>query len=219
MQCVRPPGGSPGRRWPPGSSTAKWALGPRASGALAPALLQLAFLLPVSNPPFSLAHLGGGSSGALPKWEGWSPTFALGPGLFAPPSWPNGTTTTSTVLARPAQPPQASVPRKGQLGRGLKGKPLSSHSQKGCQWACGSGWSRKGSWWSTHQVPLRTVHNPTRNLGSIPHSSVLAWRIPGTGEPGGLPSMGLHRVGHDWSDLAAAAPLPQWEDKLIANCI
>jgi len=29
------------------------------------------------------------------------------------------------------------------------------------------------------------------------HSTVLAWRIPGTGEPGGLPSMGLHRVGHD----------------------
>ena len=37
-----------------------------------------------------------------------------------------------------------------------------------------------------------------------PHSSVLAWRIPGTGEPGGLPSMGSHRVGHDRSDLAAA---------------
>ena len=37
------------------------------------------------------------------------------------------------------------------------------------------------------------------------HSSVLAWRIPGMGGPGGLPSMGLHRVGHDWSDLAAAA--------------
>ena len=36
------------------------------------------------------------------------------------------------------------------------------------------------------------------------HSSVLAWRIPGMGEPGGLPFMGLHRVGHDWSDLAAA---------------
>ena len=36
-------------------------------------------------------------------------------------------------------------------------------------------------------------------------SSVLAWRIPGTEEPGGLPSMGSHRVGHDWSDLAAAA--------------
>ena len=37
------------------------------------------------------------------------------------------------------------------------------------------------------------------------HSSVLAWRIPGTGEPDGLQSMGSHRVGHDWSDLAAAA--------------
>ena len=37
------------------------------------------------------------------------------------------------------------------------------------------------------------------------HSSTLAWKIPGTGGPGGLPSMGSHRVGHDWSDLAAAA--------------
>ena len=36
------------------------------------------------------------------------------------------------------------------------------------------------------------------------HSSVFAWRIPGTREPGGLPSMGSHRVGHDWSDLAVA---------------
>ena len=38
------------------------------------------------------------------------------------------------------------------------------------------------------------------------HSIVLAWRIPGTGgEPGGLPAVGSHRVGHDGSDLAAAA--------------
>ena len=37
------------------------------------------------------------------------------------------------------------------------------------------------------------------------HSSILAWRIPGMGEPGGLPSMGLHRLRHNWSDLAAAA--------------
>ena len=36
------------------------------------------------------------------------------------------------------------------------------------------------------------------------HPSVLAWRIPGTGEPGGLSSLGSHRVRHDWSDLAAA---------------
>ena len=37
------------------------------------------------------------------------------------------------------------------------------------------------------------------------HSSTLAWRIPGTGEPGRLLSIGSHRAGHDWSDLAAAA--------------
>ena len=37
------------------------------------------------------------------------------------------------------------------------------------------------------------------------HSSALAWRIPGTAEPGGLLSMGSHRIGHNWSDLAAAA--------------
>ena len=50
------------------------------------------------------------------------------------------------------------------------------------------------------------------------HSSVLAWRIPETREPGGLPSMGLHRVGHDWSDLAAAAAadsIPGWADPLV----
>ena len=42
-----------------------------------------------------------------------------------------------------------------------------------------------------------------------PHSSTLAWKIPGTEETGGLPSMGSHRVRHDWRDLAAAAGLEQ----------
>ena len=41
--------------------------------------------------------------------------------------------------------------------------------------------------------------------GMATPSSILAWRIPGTEEPGGLPSMGSHRVGQDWSNLAAAA--------------
>ena len=45
------------------------------------------------------------------------------------------------------------------------------------------------------------------------HSSVLAWRIPGTGEPGGLLSMESHRVGHDWSDVAAAAAEEVQPDK------
>ena len=42
------------------------------------------------------------------------------------------------------------------------------------------------------------------------HSSILAWSIPGTEEPGGLLSMGSHRVGHNWSNLAAAAPWTKW---------
>ena len=68
------------------------------------------------------------------------------------------------------------------------------------------------------QVAQRLKHLPAmqetwvRSLGQedplekemATHSSVLAWRIPGMGQPGGLPSMGSHRVGHDWSDLAAA---------------
>ena len=52
---------------------------------------------------------------------------------------------------------------------------------------------------------LFTFHFPALEKEMEAHSSVLAWRIPETGEPGGLPSIGLHRVEHDWSDLAAAA--------------
>ena len=50
------------------------------------------------------------------------------------------------------------------------------------------------------------------------HSSVLAWRIPGTAEPGGLLSMGLLSVGHDWSDLAAEVPVRRVDlDGLLAR--
>ena len=52
-------------------------------------------------------------------------------------------------------------------------------------------------------LSLFTFHALEKEMAA--HSSVLAWRIPGTGEPGGLLSMGSHRVGHDCSDLAAAA--------------
>ena len=52
------------------------------------------------------------------------------------------------------------------------------------------------------------------------HSRVLAWRIPGMGEPGGLPSMGSHRVEHDWSDLAAAYIRKQVQfDWLTYSCV
>ena len=49
------------------------------------------------------------------------------------------------------------------------------------------------------------------------HSSVLAWRIPGIEEPGGLPSMGSHRVGHDWSDFVAAATFISLNQNQIVN--
>ena len=54
---------------------------------------------------------------------------------------------------------------------------------------------------------LHIISKPNRDLekAMAPHSSTLAWRIPWTQEPGGLPSTGSNRVGHDWSDLAAAA--------------
>ena len=49
------------------------------------------------------------------------------------------------------------------------------------------------------------------------HFSVLAWRISGTGEPGGLPSMGSHRVAHVWSDRAAAASIWHGDWPAVAN--
>ena len=53
-------------------------------------------------------------------------------------------------------------------------------------------------------ISLSLFHFHALEKEMATHSSVLACRIPGTGEPGGLTSMGSHRVGHDWSDLAVA---------------
>ena len=50
-----------------------------------------------------------------------------------------------------------------------------------------------------------TLHFHALEKDMATHSSTLAWRIPGTGEPGGLPPVGSHRVGHGWSNAAAAA--------------
>ena len=55
-----------------------------------------------------------------------------------------------------------------------------------------------------------TFHFHTLEREMATHFSVLAWRIPGMGEPGGLLSMGSHRVRHNWSDLAAAAAGGSW---------
>ena len=74
-------------------------------------------------------------------------------------------------------------------------------------WAAVHGVARSRTWLSDFTF---TFHFHALEKEMATHSSVLAWRIPGTGEPGGLLSMGSHRVGHDWSDLAAAAAfIPQ----------
>ena len=80
-----------------------------------------------------------------------------------------------------------------------------------------------GAWWAAvHGVTKSrtrlsdftfTFHFHTLEKEMTTHSSILAWRIPGTEEPSGLPSMGSHRVGRDWRDLAAAA----WQDSALQS--
>ena len=82
------------------------------------------------------------------------------------------------------------------------------------QYSCLENSMDGGAWWATvHGVAESwtrlsdfafTFHSYALEKEMATHSNVLSWRIPGTGEPGGLPSMGSHRVGHDWRDLAAA---------------
>ena len=83
------------------------------------------------------------------------------------------------------------------------------------QYSCLANPMDGGAWWAAVHGVARsrtrlsdftfTFHFHALEKEMAAHSSVLAWRIPGTGEPCGLPSMGSHRVGHNWSDLAAAA--------------
>ena len=85
------------------------------------------------------------------------------------------------------------------------------------QYSCLENPMGRGAWWAAvHGIAKSqtrvsnftfTFHFHALEKEMASHSSVLAWRIPGTGEPGGLPCMGLHRVVQDWSDLLAAAPL------------
>ena len=78
----------------------------------------------------------------------------------------------------------------------------------GAWWAGVHGVAKSQAWLSDFTF---TFHFDALEKEMATHSSVLAWRIPGIGEPGGLPSMGLHRVGHDWSNLAVAvAAYPNW---------
>ena len=91
----------------------------------------------------------------------------------------------------------------------LPGKSHGWRSLGGC-----SPWGRTGSD-RTEQLHFH-FHSHALEKEVATHSSVLAWRIPGTGEPGGLPSMGSYRVRRDWTDLAAAAAA--WtQNKLVVS--
>ena len=107
---------------------------------------------------------------------------------------------------------------KSSVGEG-DGTPL--------QYSCLANPMDGGAWWAAvHGIAKSrtrlsdftfTFHFHALEKEMATHSSVLAWRIPGTAGPGGLPSMGSHRAGHDWSNLAAAAgKLHQKELMLLA---
>ena len=81
---------------------------------------------------------------------------------------------------------------------------LESPMDGGAWWAAVHGVARSRTQLIDFTFPFH-FHALEKEMAT--HSSVLAWRIPGTGEPGGLPSMGLHRVGHNWRDLAAAVAM------------
>ena len=72
----------------------------------------------------------------------------------------------------------------------------------GAWWAAVHGVAKSRTWLSNFTF---TFHFHALEKEMATHASVLAWRIPRMGEPGGLPSMGSHRFGHDWRDLAALA--------------
>ena len=87
-------------------------------------------------------------------------------------------------------------------GYSLQDSCLESPINGGAWWAAVHWVSGSQTWPSDFTF---TFHFHALEKEMAPHCSVLAWRIPGTGEPSGLPSMGSHRAGHDWSDLAEAA--------------
>ena len=91
-------------------------------------------------------------------------------------------------------------------GDPLQDSCLENHMDRGAWWAVVHGVTKSLTQLSNFTF---TFHFPALEKEMATHSSVLAWRIPGTGEPGGLPSMGSHRVRHHSSDVAAAAAVKE----------
>ena len=95
----------------------------------------------------------------------------------------------------------ASCFREGN-GNPLQHSCLENPLDGGAWWVAVHGVAKSQTWLSDFTL---TFHFHALEKEMATHSSVLAWRIPGTAEPGGLLSMGSHRVRHDWRELAAAA--------------
>ena len=183
---------------------------------------------PIFWPPEELTHLkrpwcweglGAGGEGDDRGWDGWLASLT-------PWTWVWANSGNWWWTGRPAccgswgckesdMTQQLNWTEIYKYTRGYVAKMIGEGNGTPLQYSCLENPMGSGAWWAA-------VHGVTKSRSQLSnftftfnfhaleqematHSSVFTWRIPGTGEPGGLPSMGLHRVGHDWSDLAAAA--------------
>ena len=89
---------------------------------------------------------------------------------------------------------------------------LENPMDRGAWWAAVHGVAKSRTWLSYFTF---TFHFHALEKERANHSRVIALRIPGMGQPGGLPSMGSHRVGHDWSDLVAADSILKSRDIIL----
>ena len=135
--------------------------------------------------------LGAGGEGDDRGWDGWmaSPTLWTWVWVNSRSWWWTG---------------RQAMPAFGEgNGTPLQYSCLENPMDGGAWYAAVHGVAKSRTWLSDFTL---TFHFHALEEEMATHSSVLAWRIPWTEEPGGLPSMGSHRVGHDWSDLAAGRP-------------
>ena len=148
--------------------------------------------------PWTIAHHALLSMG-FSRFEHWSglpfpspgnlPNLGIEPASLTSPALADGFFTTSAC-------------RGEGNGNPLQYSCLEKPTDGGAWWAAVHEVARSRTWLSDFTF---TFHFHALEKEIATYSSVLAWRIPGMGEPCGLQSTGSHRVGHDWSDLAAAA--------------